>query len=163
MTATESLPLSNLPDGARGTVDELTGGHRFRQRIGQMGLAPGVDFEVFQDAGGIGPIGLRIDGAEVYIGRGMADQILVRTDAEIVSRRTLFDLVTGDRARIVRIRGGGPTGIRQRLLDMGITRGTELLVERHAPLGDPVEIEVKGYHLALRMDEARRIEVEDVS
>ena len=74
--------------------------------------------------------------------------------------KTLFDLVTDDRARIVRIRGGGPSGIRQRLLDMGITRGTELKVERHAPLGDPVEITIKGYALALRMSEARQIEVE---
>jgi Fe2+ transport system protein FeoA len=75
---------------------------------------------------------------------------------------TLFDLVTGDRARIVRIRKGAEATIRQRLLDMGILRGTELEVERHAPLGDPVEIEVKGYHLALRMSEAREIEVEIV-
>jgi ferrous iron transport protein A len=72
---------------------------------------------------------------------------------------TLFDLVTGDRARILRVRGGGPMGIRQRLMDMGITRGTEVYVERHAPLGDPVEISVKGYFLAIRMSEARQIEV----
>ena len=76
--------------------------------------------------------------------------------------KTLFDLVTGDRARILRIQGKGQQGIRQRLLDMGITRGTEVQVERHAPLGDPVEIMVKGYYLALRMNEAKEIEVEDI-
>jgi Fe2+ transport system protein FeoA len=76
--------------------------------------------------------------------------------------KTLFDAVTGDMVRIKRIRGGGPSGIRQRLLDMGVTRGTIVKVERHAPLGDPVEVEIKGYHLALRMSEAREIEVEDV-
>lgn len=76
---------------------------------------------------------------------------------------TLSDLVTGDRARIVRIRGGGGTSIRQRLLDMGVTRGTEVRVERHAPLGDPVEVRIKGYFLALRMNEARQIEVEPVT
>ena len=73
---------------------------------------------------------------------------------------TLFDLVTGDSAKIVRIKGGGARSIRQRLLDMGITRGTEIRVERHAPLGDPVEVRIKGYFLALRMDEAKKIEVE---
>lgn len=62
--------------------------------------------------------------------------------------------------RIVRIRGGGARSLRQRLLDMGVTRGTEVRVERHAPLGDPVEVNIKGYHLALRMSEAREIEVE---
>ena len=72
---------------------------------------------------------------------------------------TLFDLVTGDRARILRVRGGGPMGIRQRLMDMGITRGTEVYIQRHAPLGDPVELSVKGYFLAIRMSEARQIEV----
>ena len=55
-----------------------------------------------------------------------------------MSTKTLFDLVSGDRARIVRIRGEGAPGLRQRLLDMGITRGTEFVVDRHAPLVDPV-------------------------
>ena len=73
---------------------------------------------------------------------------------------TLFDLVSGDRARIVRICGGGPKSIRQRLLDMGVTKDTEVRVERHAPLGDPVEVTIKGYYLALRMSEAQDIEVE---
>ncbi|MBN1866284.1 ferrous iron transport protein A [Candidatus Sumerlaeota bacterium] len=72
---------------------------------------------------------------------------------------TLFDLVTGDVARIVRVRGRRG-GIRQRLMDMGITRGAVLRVERHAPLGDPVEVAVKGSYLALRMSEARFIDVE---
>lgn len=72
----------------------------------------------------------------------------------------LSELVTGDQARIIRIGGKGASGIRQRLLDMGITRGEEIRVERHAPLGDPVEIRVKGYYLALRMSEASEIEVE---
>ena len=76
--------------------------------------------------------------------------------------KTLADLTTGDTARIVKIRGGGPMGIRQRLLDMGVTRGTEVRVERHAPLGDPVEVTIKGYYLALRMSEAGEIEVERV-
>jgi Fe2+ transport system protein FeoA len=76
--------------------------------------------------------------------------------------KTLFDLVSGDHARIVRVRGDGGPGLRQRLLDMGITRGTELYVERHAPLGDPVEITLKGYSLALRMSEAKQIDIEEV-
>ncbi len=76
--------------------------------------------------------------------------------------KTLFDLVTGDSARIVKIRGRGSKSIRQRLLDMGVTRGTDVYVERHAPLGDPVEVSIKGYHLALRMKEAKEIEIEPV-
>ena len=75
---------------------------------------------------------------------------------------TLFDLTSGETARIVRIRNTGPKGIRQRLLDMGVTRGTVVRVERHAPMGDPVEIAILNYRLALRMNEAREIEVEPV-
>jgi Fe2+ transport system protein FeoA len=75
---------------------------------------------------------------------------------------TLFDLTSGDTARIVRIRNTGSKGIRQRLLDMGVTRGTVVRVERHAPMGDPVEIAILHYRLALRMNEAREIEVEPV-
>ncbi|HDP33610.1 MAG TPA: ferrous iron transport protein A [Candidatus Hydrogenedentes bacterium] len=75
-------------------------------------------------------------------------------------KKTLFDLTTGDKARIINIDSDTPACVRMRLLDMGITKGAPLLVERHAPLGDPVEIVLKGYHLAIRMSEARRIEVE---
>ena len=76
---------------------------------------------------------------------------------------TLFDMVSGQSARIVRIRNTGAKGIRQRLLDMGITRGTVVRVERHAPMGDPEEIAILSYRLALRMNEAREIEVEPVN
>ena len=76
--------------------------------------------------------------------------------------KTLFDLQAGEEARIVCIHSTGGRSIRQRLLDMGVTRGTVVRVERHAPLGDPVEISIKNYHLALRMSAARHIEVESV-
>lgn len=79
-----------------------------------------------------------------------------------VIKHTLFDLKTGDTAKILGIGTDTPLSLRRRLLDMGITKGAELRVERHAPLGDPVEIFVKGYFLALRMSEARTIEVEQI-
>ncbi len=74
--------------------------------------------------------------------------------------RTLLDVGIGERAIIKRIRRDPVGAIRQRLLDMGVTRGAELLVERVAPLGDPVEVYLKGYHLAIRKREAQLIEVE---
>ncbi len=68
----------------------------------------------------------------------------------------------GDVARIVRIQDKTSLSLRRRLLDMGITKGAVLRVERHAPLGDPVQIFVKGYRLAVRLSEARTIEVEPI-
>ena len=69
--------------------------------------------------------------------------------------RTLLDLKTGSESTILKIIGKG--AIRQRLLDMGVTRGTPFKVERYAPLGDPVEISIKGYFLAIRKEEAANI------
>ena len=71
---------------------------------------------------------------------------------------TLDEMKVGQGGHIQKmLPGGGP--IRQRLLDMGVTRGTPFEVERVAPLGDPVEIHIKGYHLAIRKEEARFITV----
>ena len=63
----------------------------------------------------------------------------------------------GQRATITRVNGMGP--LRRRFIEMGIVKGETILIERHAPLGDPVEYFIKGYHLALRKEEAAHIEV----
>lgn len=69
----------------------------------------------------------------------------------------LHELVPGQRATIVRIGGNG--ALRRRFVEMGIVRGETILVERVAPLGDPISYFIKGYHLALRREEASQIEV----
>ena len=66
-------------------------------------------------------------------------------------------LQPGQRGMITRI--GGESALRRRFIEMGIVKGETILIERHAPLGDPVEYFIKGYHLALRKEEARHIEV----
>ncbi|HPN85283.1 MAG TPA: ferrous iron transport protein A [Victivallales bacterium] len=71
---------------------------------------------------------------------------------------TLSESHEGQSLMIKRISGGG--AIKQRLLDMGVGRGGKILVERYAPLKDPIQIRVKGYSLALRVAEGRLIEVE---
>jgi Fe2+ transport system protein FeoA len=63
----------------------------------------------------------------------------------------------GQKATITRINGVG--ALRRRFIEMGIVKGETILIERHAPLGDPIEYFVKGYHLALRREEAAQIEV----
>ena len=72
--------------------------------------------------------------------------------------RPLSELQPPEKGRITRV--GGKGGIRRRLLDMGVVTGAEVEVERVAPLGDPVQIKVKGYDLALRKEEAENIQVE---
>ena len=72
--------------------------------------------------------------------------------------RKLGELNPGEKGRITKISGSGH--IHRRILDMGITKGTQIEMERIAPLGDPIEVKIKGYHLSLRKCEAANIYVE---
>ena len=80
------------------------------------------------------------------------------TDTDI--QANLAEIKPGGKAAIVKITGAG--SIRRRLLDMGATAGTRVEVERIAPLGDPIEVKIKGYHLTLRKEEAQRILVKAI-
>ena len=73
---------------------------------------------------------------------------------------TLASLKPGDKAAVIKIEGGG--AIRRRLLDMGAVSGTLIEIERVAPLGDPIAVKIRGYHLTLRKEEAERIKVRAV-
>jgi ferrous iron transport protein A len=70
---------------------------------------------------------------------------------------TLKNLKVGDTAIIARIQGEGP--IKRRIMDMGITKGASVFVRKVAPLGDPIEINVRGYELSIRKEDAEKIEV----
>ena len=72
--------------------------------------------------------------------------------------KTLRELEPGEKGIIIRV--SGDKSIRRRLLDMGVVVGADVEVQRVAPLGDPVEIKIKGYDLALRRSEAENIQVE---
>ena len=72
--------------------------------------------------------------------------------------RTLRELPIKKSARIVRVHGEG--ALKRRLMDMGLTRGTTVAVKKVAPLGDPIEVTVRGYELSLRKDDATLIEIE---
>ena len=70
----------------------------------------------------------------------------------------LREVPVGGRARVVKIHGEG--AVKRRIMDMGITKGVEIFVRKVAPLGDPIEITVRGYELSLRKADAESIEVE---
>ena len=72
--------------------------------------------------------------------------------------KTLKDIRAGQTVRVVKVQGEG--AIRRRIMDMGITRGVEIYVRKMAPLGDPMEIFVRGYELSLRKADAEMVEVE---
>ena len=72
--------------------------------------------------------------------------------------KTLRDVSIGETVQVVRLHGEG--AVKRRIMDMGITRGVEIFVRKVAPLGDPIEINVRDYELSLRKADAQMIEVE---
>ncbi len=72
--------------------------------------------------------------------------------------KTLKDVNVGGTAKVVKINGEGK--VKRRIMDMGITKGVEIYVRKVAPLGDPIEITVRGYELSLRKNDAEMIEME---
>ena len=71
--------------------------------------------------------------------------------------KTLRDVKIGETVKVVKLHGEGP--IKRRIMDMGITKGIEVSVRKVAPLGDPIEITVRGYELSVRKADAELIEV----
>ena len=72
--------------------------------------------------------------------------------------KTLKDVKIGSISRVVKLHGEG--AVRRRIMDMGVTKGVEIYVRKAAPLGDPIEIMLRGYELSLRKADAEMIEVE---
>ena len=72
--------------------------------------------------------------------------------------KTLIQAAIGDTVKVVKLHGEG--AVKRRIMDMGITRGAEVHIRKVAPLGDPIEVTVRGYELSLRKADAEMIEVE---
>ncbi len=72
--------------------------------------------------------------------------------------KTLKDVKVGETVKVVKLTGEGP--VKRRIMDMGITKGVEIYVRKVAPLGDPVEVTVRGYELSVRKADAEMISVE---
>lgn len=74
--------------------------------------------------------------------------------------KSLRDANVGENLKVVKIKGDGPT--KRRIMDMGITKNTDIFVRKVAPLGDPVQISLRGYELTIRKHDAENIMVEEV-
>lgn len=72
--------------------------------------------------------------------------------------KTLRDVPVGAKIKVVRLHGGG--AVKRRIMDMGVTKGVDIFVRKVAPLGDPVEVTVRGYELSVRKADAQMIEVD---
>ncbi len=72
--------------------------------------------------------------------------------------KTLRDVSVGGNAKVVKLHGEG--AVKRRIMDMGVTKGVDVHVRKVAPLGDPIEVSVRGYELSIRKADAEMIEVE---
>ena len=73
--------------------------------------------------------------------------------------RTLRDVPVGETAKVIKLHGEG--AVKRRIMDMGITKGVEIYVRKLAPLGDPMELNIRSYELSIRKADAAMIEVEE--
>jgi Fur family ferric uptake transcriptional regulator len=155
-------PLTAAKAGERVVIMELTGGSAARMRLLSMGLRIGDQVEIITNQGR-GQMALAVDEKRLVLGRGLAQKIRVQLPGAARVPETgkpLSQLKAGQSAMVVRVGGNGV--LRRRILEMGLLKGTRVKVEKYAPLKDPVELVVKGYHLSLRVEEAAQIIVEDV-
>ena len=72
--------------------------------------------------------------------------------------KTLKEVNPGETVTVVKLHGQGP--VKRRIMDMGITKGVEIFVRKVAPLGDPIEVNIRGYELSLRKSDAEMVEVQ---
>jgi Fur family ferric uptake transcriptional regulator len=168
--------LHKAKPGERLKVKQLEAGRQMQLRISSMGLKIGDEIEVMSNGFG-GQVVIASGDTRLVIGSGMAQKIWVepvdtpldsskdgltenRLDSESI-RVLLCDMKAGQAGTIVRV--SGESTLRRRLLEMGINRGTRVYVEKYAPLKDPIELVVKGYHISLRVEEAAHILVENVT
>ena len=83
---------------------------------------------------------------------------IITNNEEEMLMRTLKDVTVGETVNVVKLRGTG--AVKRRIMDMGITRGAQIYVRKVAPLGDPVEVNVRGYELTVRRADAEMVEIE---
>ncbi len=83
---------------------------------------------------------------------------LLREKGTCIFMKTLRQAKIGDKVRVVKLHGEG--AVKRRIMDMGITKGVEITVRKVAPLGDPIEISIRGYELSIRKADAEMIEIE---
>jgi len=183
LPALSLLLLTALSAGQRGHLVRCDVSDAALTFLSEQGIRPGATLEVLATAED--SLLVQVREAHVSLARTLAEKIQVELEntrgenvGDIPQRPTskkeelkmkpgseartvqvpLHELSVGQRGVVVRVGGKGPA--RRRMMDMGLVPGTEVKVVRLAPLGDPVEFEVKGYSLSLRKSEARSITVE---
>ncbi|KAF1299574.1 ferrous iron transporter A [Enterococcus sp. JM4C] len=138
-------------------IKELQVEESVKRHLNELGVIPGGKIVLINTSGDNGIVLLH--NSRIAITQSVLESIVVEEPAENPANWLSLDqLVTGESGRVVSIHGTG--AVRRRLMDMGLTRGTSIYVRKLAPLGDPIEIHVRGYELTLRKSEAELVLIE---
>ncbi|MFW8051895.1 FeoA family protein [Vagococcus fluvialis] len=129
------------------------------RHLNNLGLVAGVDIYIVSKQVGQ-PIIVVFQGTRIGLDETIAKGIKVteKESTQATYQTSLDELKEGDTAKVVQILGTG--ALKRRLMDMGLTKKTQIKIKKFAPLGDPIEIEVRNYELTLRKNEANLILVE---
>lgn len=174
------MPLATARQGECVVIKGFSGGRSSQSRLSSMGLREGDRVEVLTSQGK-GQLVIAVAGKRYVLGHGISAKIMVlpAEEAHLLEAPAsealspsapegsnvgppipLSRMKEGESGRIVRVGGSG--ALRRRILEMGLIRGSEIHVEKYAPLKDPVELIVKGYHVSLRVSEAAHITVDSI-
>lgn len=166
------IPLDRANPEEMVKIIEVEGGRKINMRLSAMGIKIGEHLEIVSARSGAQAV-VAVGESRFIIGKGMANKVMVQplqsrnsnndspaSRPELPVKMTLRDMQEGQEGIISRV--AGETVLKRRLLELGINRGTKVFVEKYAPLKDPIEIIIKGYHVSLRVEEAACITVEDV-
>lgn len=164
--------LHMAKQGEKLIIKGFEAGEKMQLRLSSMGLKIGDLVEIVSSGFG-GQMVIATGENRLVLGRGMAEKIKVQLydkhlqdafsgldEGEEGKAVLLSQMKTGQEGEIRKVSGKGI--LRRRLLEMGINRGSLIYVEKYAPLKDPIELVIKGYHISLRVDEAANILVENV-
>lgn len=174
------LPLAMMALGDRVWIVEIKGGHHMVRRLIDLGLTQGSEITVVSRTES-GSVIVGFQSCRIGLGAGIAHRVLVTTTQQEVSQTATQqppaqpvngDFVMPEPLRLSALAVGQSGHIvgyenahrpyREKLLSMGLTPGTHFTITRQAPMGDPIEIEVRGYKLSLRKGEAAALKVEGV-
>ena len=157
------MPLSMANQGEPNIIKKVGGKDDVRSFLEKLGFVVGGTVTVISETNG--NLIVNVKDSSVAIGKEMANKIMVQCKSgwreynmkEGEKEMTLKDVACGQTVKVTKLTGEGP--VKRRIMDMGITKGVEIYVRKVAPLGDPIEVTVRGYELSIRKADAQMIEV----
>ena len=141
------MPLTMAASGEINTVKRIQGRDETKRFLASLGFVEGGQVQVISEISG--NLIVNIKDTRIALSKSMANRIMMKT---------LKQTKCGETVTVTRL--GGEGALKRRIMDMGITKGTSIFVRKVAPLGDPVEITVRGYELSIRKGDAENILVE---